>query len=64
MPILTLLFFPTTIDRGASTGMFDSSEQKVIYLSPDNLEENIKEFKAVAKTLPVPFVLYADFDAI
>ena len=38
-------------------------EQKVIYPLPDNLEENIKKFKAVAKTLPVPFVLYADFEA-
>ena len=38
-------------------------EQKVIYSSPDNSEENIKKFKAIAKTLPVPFVLYAEFEA-
>ena len=25
--------------------------------------KNIKKFKAVAKTLPLPFVLYADFEA-
>ena len=38
-------------------------EQKVIYPSFDNREENIKKYKAIAKTLPVPFVLYADFEA-
>ena len=35
-------------------------EQKVIYPSPDNPEENIKPFKAIAKILPVPFVLYVE----
>ena len=38
-------------------------EQKVEYPSPDDPEKNIKKFKAIAKTLPVPFVLYADFEA-
>ena len=38
-------------------------EQKVEYPSSDDPEKNIKKFKAVAKTLPVPFVLYADFEA-
>ena len=38
-------------------------EQKVKYPSPDDQEKNIKTFKAIAKTLPVPFVLYADFEA-
>ena len=33
------------------------------YPSPDDPEKNIKKFKAIAKTLPVPFVLYADFEA-
>ena len=37
--------------------------QKVEYPSPDDPEKNIKKFKAIAKTLPVPFVLYADFEA-
>ena len=37
-------------------------EQKVEYPSPDDPEKNIKKFKAIAKTLPVPFVLYADFE--
>ena len=36
-------------------------EQKVEYPSPNDPEKNIKKFKAIAKTLPVPFVLYADF---
>ena len=38
-------------------------EQKVEYPSSDDPEKNIKKFKAVATTLPVPFVLYADFEA-
>ena len=38
-------------------------EQKVEYPSPDDLETNIKKFKAFAKTLPVPFILYADCEA-
>ena len=38
-------------------------EQKVKYPSPDDPEKNIKKFKAVVKTLPVPLVLYADFEA-
>ena len=38
-------------------------EQNVVYALRDNLEENIKKFKAVAKTLPVTFVLYADLVA-
>ena len=38
-------------------------EQKVEYPSLDDPEKTIKKFKAVAKTLPVPFVLYADFEA-
>ena len=38
-------------------------EQKVEYPSPDDPEKNIKKFKAIAKTLPVPFVLFADFEA-
>ena len=38
-------------------------EQKVEYPSRDDPEKNIKKFKAIAKTLPVPFVLYADFEA-
>ena len=38
-------------------------EQKVEYPSPDDPEKDIKKFKAIAKTLPVPFVLYADFEA-
>ena len=33
------------------------------YPSPDDPEKNIKKFKAIEKTLPVPFVLYADFEA-
>ena len=32
------------------------------YPSPDDPEKNIKKFKAIATTLPVPFVLYADFE--
>ena len=38
-------------------------EQKVEYPSPDDPEKNINKFKAIAKSLPVPFVLYADFEA-
>ena len=38
-------------------------EQRVEYPSPDDPEKNIKKFKAVAKTLPVPFVIYADIEA-
>ena len=38
-------------------------EQKVEYPSPDDPEKNIKKLKAIAKTLPVPFGLYADFEA-
>ena len=38
-------------------------EQKLEYPSPDDPEKNIKKFKAIAITLPVPFVLYADFEA-
>ena len=33
-------------------------EQKVEYPSSDDPEKNIKKFKAIAKTLPVPFVLF------
>ena len=40
------------------------SEQKVEYPSPDDPEKNFKKFKAIAKTFPVPFALYADFVAI
>ena len=36
-------------------------EQKAEYPSPDDPEKSIKKFQAIAKTLPVPFVLYADF---
>ena len=39
------------------------AEQKVEYPSPDDPEKNIKKFKALAKTLPVPFALYVDFEA-
>ena len=42
---------------------FMHPEQKVEYPSPDDPEKNIKKFKTIAKTLPVPFVLYADFEA-
>ena len=38
-------------------------EQKMEHPSPDDREKNIKKFKAIEKTLPVPFVLYADFEA-
>ena len=38
-------------------------ERKVEYPSPDDPEKNIKKFKAIAKTFPVPFLLYADFEA-
>ena len=38
------------------------TEQKIEYPSPDDPEKNFKKFKAIAKTLPVPFVLYADFE--
>ena len=38
-------------------------EQKAEYPSPDDTEKNIKNLKAIAKALPVPFVLYADFEA-
>ena len=38
-------------------------EQKVEYPSPDDPEKTTKKFKAIAKTLPMPFVLYADFEA-
>ena len=38
-------------------------EQKVEYPSPDDQEKSIKKLKAIAKTLPVPFVLYTDFEA-
>ena len=38
-------------------------EQKVEYPSPDDPVKNIKQFKAIAKTLPVPFVLYVNFEA-
>ena len=37
--------------------------QKMEYPSPDDPEKNIKKFKSIAKTLSVPFVLYADFEA-
>ena len=33
------------------------------YPSPDDPEKNINKFIAFAKTLPVPFVLYANFEA-
>ena len=33
------------------------------YPSPDDPEKNIKKYRAIAKTLPVSFVLYADFGA-
>ena len=38
-------------------------EQNVKYPLPDDPEKNMKKFKAIAKTLSVPFVLYADFEA-
>ena len=38
--------------------------QKVEYPSPDDPQKNIKLFKTIAETLPVPFVLYADFEAV
>ena len=38
-------------------------EQKKECPSPDDPEHNIKKFKTMAKTLPVHFELYADFDA-
>ena len=33
------------------------------YPPPNDPEKNIKKFKAIAKTLPLPFVLYADIEA-
>ena len=39
------------------------SEQNVKNISPDDLKKNIKQLKAIAKTLLVPFVLYADFES-
>ena len=38
-------------------------EQKMGYPSSDDPVKNTKKFQAVAKTLPVPLVLYADFEA-
>ena len=38
-------------------------EQKVENLSPDDTEKNIKKFKVIAKTHPMPFVLYAEVEA-
>ena len=38
-------------------------EQKVENPSPDDLKKSIKKFKAIAKTPPVPFMLYADIEA-
>ena len=40
-----------------------STPSRVEYPSPDDPEKNIKKFKAIAKILPAPFVLYADFEA-
>ena len=41
----------------------DHPEQKVEYPLHDDPEKSIKKFKAIAKALPVAFVLYADFEA-
>lgn len=38
-------------------------KQKVIYPSVDDPEESVKKFNAIAKSLHVVFVLYADFKA-
>ena len=38
-------------------------EQKVEYHSPNDAEKNIKKFKAIARTLLVPFLIYVDFEA-
>ena len=38
-------------------------KQKVEYPSSDDPEKNVKKFKAIAKTVPLPFVLYGDFAA-
>ena len=63
MPILSLLFAQLRLLEAHLSECSNHPYQKVIYPSHDNPEKNIKKFKAVAKTLPVPFVLYADFEA-
>ena len=60
MPVLSVLLLD-----GADAHLPECSiqlKQKVEYPSPHDPEKNIKKFKAVAKTSPVPFVLYADFE--
>ena len=66
MPLLSLLFLAgATANRSPPELLHPSRTEGgvPIYPSPDVPEKNIKKFKAIAKTLPVPFVLYADFEA-
>ena len=63
MSILSLLLLTGATAHSSPPELFHPPEQKVEYPSPDDLEKNIKKFKAIAKTLPVPFVLNADVEA-
>ena len=61
MPLLSLLLFTGATANSSPPELLHPS--RTDDPSPDDPEENIKKFKAIAKTLPVPFVLYADFEA-
>ena len=63
MPLLPILLLGNATAYSSSPGCSIHPEQDVEYPSSDDPKTNIKKFKVIAKTLPVPFVLYADFDA-
>ena len=63
MTLLPLLLIGGAAVHRSSPGLFRPSLAEVAYPLSDDPKKNIKKFKAIAKTLPVPFVLYADFEA-
>ena len=65
MPLLPLLLHEGGLLTAHLSDCSVHPEQKVEYPSLDDQGKIIKKkFKAIANTLPVPFVFYADFEAI
>ena len=61
VPVLPLLLLGGAAARSSPAWLFRPSRaESGVHHDP---KKNIKKFKAVAKTLHVPFVLYADFEA-
>ena len=64
VPILSQWLLAGASAYSSPSGLFRplGAEGGVMFITGRS-GENIKKFKVIAKTLPVPFVLYADFEA-